>query len=252
MTKLKIKLGDETWKIVSPRAALLMNINQSTREELLKELHMCKTPKLIIIDGVDGVGKTTIVENIIKKLESKGDKVVYNKFKRRRSDNGNFKIPTKEYEWIFRKEVVQEINRRMITYNDEDWIIIDKSPYSEYFYQRVKGFDRGFITPYGNHLMEQEIFNFKEIIDNAIVIFLENDECWSNYYNRETRKGNEGHHTSYQTLNEKVYLSMVKSFKENQHIYENTKRYRNIKIKNDSESWKKVYKVIKQLAQEYE
>jgi hypothetical protein len=34
MTKLKIKLGDETWKIVSPRAALLMNINQSTREEL--------------------------------------------------------------------------------------------------------------------------------------------------------------------------------------------------------------------------
>ena len=141
MTKLKIKLGDETWKIVSPRAALLMNINQSTREELLKELHMCKTPKLIIIDGVDGVGKTTIVENIIKKLESKGDKVVYNKFKRRRSDNGNFKTPTKEYEWIFRKEVVQEINRRMITYNDEDWIIIDKSPYSEYFYQRVKGFD---------------------------------------------------------------------------------------------------------------
>jgi thymidylate kinase len=252
MTKLKIKLKDGNWKIVSSKAALLMNINQEVTQELLKELHLIKVPKLIIIDGVDGVGKTTIVENIIKKLELKGDKIVYNKFKRRRDDNDNFKTPTKEYEWVFRKEVVQEINRRMITYTNEDWIIIDKSPYSEYFYQRVKEFDRGLITAYGNHLMEQEIFKYKEIIDNAIVIFLENDECWNNYYNREIRKGNEGHCTSYQMLNEKEYLSMVNSFKENQNIYDNTKNYQNIKIKNDNESWKKVYGTIKQLAREYE
>src|SRR5579859_5489081 len=135
MTKLKIKLKDGNWKIVSSKAALLMNINQEVTQELLKELHLIKVPKLIIIDGVDGVGKTTIVENIIKKLELKGDKIVYNKFKRRRNDNDNFKTPTKEYEWVFRKEVVQEINRRMITYTNEDWIIINKSPYSEYFYQ---------------------------------------------------------------------------------------------------------------------
>jgi len=215
MNKLKIKLKDGTWKIVSYKAALLMNINQETKEELLKELYLFKVPKLVIIDGVDGVGKTTIVENIIKKLESEGDKVVYNKFKRRRNDNENFKIPTKEYEWVFRKEVVQEINRRMITYTNEDWIIIDKSPYSEYFYQKTKEFDRGYITVYGNHLIEREIFNYKEIIDNAIVIFLENDESWNNYYNRENRKENKGHVTSYQILNEKEYLSMAKSFKEN-------------------------------------
>src|SRR5215469_7645507 len=229
MTKLKIKLRDGTWKVVSPKAALLMNINQEVKEELLKELHLFKVPKLIIIDGVDGVGKTTIVENIIKQLQSEGDSVVYNKFKRRRGDNDSFKTPTKEYEWVFRKEVVQEINRRMITYNNEDWIIIDKSPYSEYFYQKVKEFDRKLITPYGNHLMEHEIFNYKEIIDNAIVIFLENDECWNNYYNREIKKGNEGHRTLYNTLSQKEYLSMVKSFKENQSIYDNTKRYKKIK-----------------------
>jgi len=145
MTKLKIKLRDGTWKIVPTKAALLMNINKDVKKELLKELHLIKIPKLIIIDGVDGVGKTTIVENIIKQLQSEGDSVIYNKFKRRRSDNDNFKTPTKEYEWVFRKEVVQEINRRMITYTNEDWIIIDKSPYSEYFYQKVKEFDRKLI-----------------------------------------------------------------------------------------------------------
>ena len=252
MNKLKIKLRDDTWKIVPPKATLLMNINRDVKKELLAELHLFKAPKLIIIDGVDGVGKTTIVENIIKQLQLEGDSVIYNKFKRRRSDNDNFKTPTKEYEWVFRKEVVQEINRRMITYTNEDWIIIDKSPYSEYFYQKVKEFDRKLITPYGNHLMEHEIFNYKEIIDNAIVIFLENDECWNNYYNRKVKKGNNGHCTSYQILNENEYLSMVKSFKENQHIYDNTKKYKNIKIKNDSESWKKVYRSIKQLVQEYE
>src|SRR5215469_17257865 len=232
MTKLKIKLKDGTWKIVPTKAALLMNINKDVKKELLKELHLIKIPKLIIIDGVDGVGKTTIVENIIKQLQSEGDSVVYNKFKRRRGDNDNFKVPTKEYEWIFRKEVVQEINRRMITYTNEDWIILDKSPYSEYFYQKVKEFDRGLITPYGNHLMEQEIFKYKEVIDNALVIFLENKECWNNYYNRETKKGNDGHKASYQTLSENEYLSMVKSFKENQNIYDNTKKYKNIEIRN--------------------
>ena len=166
----------------------------------------------------------------------------FNTFKRRRNDDERFKEPSKEYEWLFRKQVVEEINRRMIEFDDEDIIILDKSPYSEYFYQKTKSFDRGLISPYGNHKMEKEIFRYKDIIDNAVVIFLENDECWKNYIGRETKKNGKGHKSSYNTLNEEEYMDMVRMFKENQDVYENREKYRNIKIKNDNKSWKKVYK----------
>ena len=35
--------------------------------------------------------------------------------------------------------------------------------------------------------MEKEIFKYKTIIENAIVIFLKNENCWNNYYNRESK-----------------------------------------------------------------
>ena len=94
--------------------------------------------------------------------------------------------------------------------------------------------------------MEKEIFRHKEIIDNAIVIFLENEECWNNYYNREVKK-QEGS-TSYEMLSEKDYKSMIRSFEDHQHVYNDTQKYSKIKIKNDTESWKRVYGTIKQLS----
>ena len=106
---------------------------------------------------------------------------------------------------------------------------------------------RGLISPYGNHKMEKEIFKYKDIIDNAVVIFLENDECWENYIGRETKKNEKGHKSSYNTLNEEEYMDMVKMFREYQNIYENEEKYRNIKIKNDDKSWKKVYKQVEKL-----
>ena len=72
----------------------------------MKEINRKTIPQLIIIDGVDGVGKTTVVENLIKKFEEQGLKVVNNTFKRRRQDNPKFMKPTSRYEWMFRKEVV--------------------------------------------------------------------------------------------------------------------------------------------------
>ncbi|RGB35502.1 hypothetical protein C1646_759275 [Rhizophagus diaphanus] len=90
--------------------------------------------------------------------------------------------------------------------------------------------------------MEKEIFRYKDIIDNMIVIFLENKECWNNYIGRETKKDNKGHKSSYNTLNKEEYMDMIKMFKEYQNIYENKEKYRNIKIKNDNKSWKKIYK----------
>jgi thymidylate kinase len=244
--KWKIRRKDDTWIYFNNKEALLLDLslNLKIEEEILQKLRMKRKPQVIIIDGVDGVGKSTIVKRIKEKLEEDGDRVRFNTFKRRRNDKEEFKEQTKEYEWKFRKEVVEEINKRIVTYKDEEWIIIDKSPYSEYYYQKTKEFDRGLITAYGNHLMEKEIFKYKEIIDNAIVIFLENEECWNNYYNREIKKNNE---SSYKMLNEKEYRSMVKSFAENQDVYEDTRKYKKIEIRNDDESWEKVYKAIETL-----
>jgi thymidylate kinase len=239
----------EKWddlKYFTNKEAILLNISEKTEKELLKKLNRRNKPQVIIIDGVDGVGKSTVVENIIKELEEKDKlKVIFNKFKRRRNDDKRFEEPSKEYEWLFRKQVVEEINRRIVEYTDEDIIILDKSPYCEYFYQKTESFDRGLINPYGNHRMEKEIFKYKDIIDNAVVIYLENKECWNNYIGRETKKNDEGHKTSYNTLDEESYMDMVEMFKKHQNVYEDTERYKKMKIKNDNKSWKKVYKRIK-------
>ena len=39
-------------------------------------------------------------------------------------------------------------------------------------------------------------------------------------------------------------MDMVKMFKEYQDIYEKNKKYKRVEIKNDNESWKKVYEEI--------
>ncbi|EXX70904.1 hypothetical protein RirG_083300 [Rhizophagus irregularis DAOM 197198w] len=147
-------------------------------------------------------------------------------------------------EWKFRKKVVEQINRRMLEYDeDTDIIILDKSPYCEYYYQKTKSFDRGLITSHGNHEMEKEIFRLKETIDKSIVIFLEKDGdvCWKNYIGRETEKTEK---SSYPTLRKEEYLDMVKMFEENQSVYKDTKRYSRVKVKNDNSSWRKVFKEV--------
>ncbi|CAB4440181.1 unnamed protein product, partial [Rhizophagus irregularis] len=195
-------------------------------------------------DALNGLGKTSIVQNLIEEWEKQGLKVRFNTFKRRRKDKDEYHESKLETEWKFRKEVVEQINRRMLEYDeDTDIIILDKSPYCEYYYQKTKSFDRGLITPHGNHEMKKEIFRLKETIDKSIVIFLEKDGnvCWENYIGRETKKTEK---SSYETLKKNEYLDMVKMFKENQDVYKDTKRYSRIRIKNDENSWKKVYKEI--------
>ena len=227
------------------KEASLLNLEEKTKREIMRGIKKEKVPQLIIIDGVDGVGKSTVVENLIREFRKEGLKVTFNTFKRRRNDDERFKEPTVKYEWLFRKQVVEQINRRMIEWDDEDIVILDKSPYCEYFYQKTQSFDRGLITPYGNYKMEEEIFKYKELIDNAIVIFLENKECWKNYIGRETKKSNDGHKASYETLRKEEYMDMVEMFRKYQGIYESTRKYDSVEISNDKESWKKVYKGIK-------
>ena len=65
--------------------------------------------------------------------------------------------------------------------------------------------------------------------------------CWKNYIGRELKKE---YNSSYGTLKENEYMEMVKSFKENQMIYEEKKKYKALKIQNDDKSWKIVYNEI--------
>ena len=232
------------FKYFTDNEAMLLNLGEETKRKLLQRNNRKTLPILMIFDGVDGAGKTTIVNNIMDRIKTQNFKIIFNTFKRRRNDNPLFKDPTIKYEWMFRKEVVEQINRRFVEYTDEDFIIVDKSPYCEYFYQKTTCFDRGTIRPYGNFLMDQEIFKYKDIIDNAIVIFLENDDCWQNYYKRETKKDDGGHKSSYDTLNKDQYMEMVRTFKKYQNIYECKKRYKPIKIQNDNKSWKIVYNQV--------
>ena len=89
-------------------------------------------------------------------------------------------------------------------------------------------------------MIEQEIFRYKEVIDNAIVIFLENDKCWKNYIKRENKKLIP---TSYNTLTKKEYQQMVQSFTQNyKKLYKHSTK---VQIKNDEKSWKRVYDEIK-------
>ncbi|PKY62441.1 hypothetical protein RhiirA4_432532 [Rhizophagus irregularis] len=108
---------------------------------------------------------------------------------------------------------------------------------------KTKSFDRGLITPHGNHEMEKEIFRLKGTIDKSIVKFLEKDGnvCWENYIGRETKKTEK---SSYETLKKDEYLDMVKMFKDNQDVYKDTKRYSRIEVKNDNSSWRKVFKEV--------
>jgi thymidylate kinase len=250
MNKFELRLEDESKQYLDWKEALLLNWEKESEKKILKKLGLKKKPELVIIDGVDGIGKTSIVNKIIEQIEKKGEKVIFNTFKRRRGDNKLFKKPMKETEWKFRKEVVEQINRRLVTYENKDWVIVDKSPYSEYFYQKTPSFDRGYISPYGNYLMEKEIFKYKHIIDNAIVIYLEKDDetCWKNYYNREIKKKDKDHNTLYKMLNRKEYLEMKESFELYQNIYEDTKRYKKVEVLNDEKSWEKVYKTILELS----
>jgi len=169
---------------------MLREVTKNTHQEILQKERRRQLPILIVIDGVDGVGKTSIVKNITQQIENDyQEKCIFNTFKRRREDKEMFKEAKIETEYMFRKEVVEQINRRIVEYPENaNYVIIDKSPYSEYYYQRTPSFDRNIVSPYGNYKIEEEVFKYKEILDNAIVIFLENDKCWENYIGRENNK----------------------------------------------------------------
>ena len=93
---------------------MLLPIIGSLKFYIKKELQIERIPKLIIIEGVDGCGKTTIANEIIEKIGS--EKCIFNKqTKTDKYDPFKFKRKDAEYhnynEAQFRQAVVQAINR---------------------------------------------------------------------------------------------------------------------------------------------
>ena len=140
---------------------MLLSLDEDTRTRLLDRNNRKTQPILVIIDGVNGVGKSTVISNIKRKLESQGIRVRFNTFNRKRQNEELFKIPTVKNEWKFEREVVEQINRRLVMYVNKDVILVDKSPYCEYFYQKVKCFDRKLIKLYGNSRWTKRSLNIR-------------------------------------------------------------------------------------------
>src|SRR5204863_6003473 len=109
---------NEKGKWMNKKELMLRKMTKETQKKILKKENREKLPILIIIDGVDAVGKTTVVENTRKQLNKEGT-CVFNRCKRRREDKELFKVTKIETEYIFRKEVVEQINKRMIDYKDD-------------------------------------------------------------------------------------------------------------------------------------
>ena len=61
-----VKNNKEENKKFTNHEALLLNLGEKTKENLLKEMNRKTIPQLIIIDGVDGVGD---VENKLMEIE---------------------------------------------------------------------------------------------------------------------------------------------------------------------------------------
>ena len=209
---------------------MLLPIINSLEYYIKQELQIQTIPKLIIIEGVDGCGKTILANEIIEQIGENNvtfnRQTIFNKY-------DAFKFTRKDANYHgyneaqFRQAVVQSINRR-IEFIDgkQPFIILDKTPYSEIYYKKTESF-KEYQTKISNQEweeIERECLKHKDIIDNAHVIVLQrpDKECFEKYYQREIDKNLQ---TSYQILDQQKYLDMYNSFYENiPNLYKDCKK----------------------------
>ena len=210
---------------------MLLPIINSLEYYIKQELQIQTIPKLIIIEGVDGCGKTTLANKIIKKIGEENvtfnRRTIFNKydaFKFTRKDANHHGYNEAQ----FRQAVVQSINRRIEFINGKQpFIILDKTPYSEIFYRETEPLRIRDQTKISNQEWEEikkECLKYKDIIDNAYVIVLQrpDNECFEKYYQREINKESQ---SSYQILDQQKYLNMYNSFYENiPNLYKDCKK----------------------------
>ena len=214
---------------------MLLPIINSLEYYIKQELQIQTIPKLIIIEGVDGCGKTTLANEIIQEIGEENvtfnRRTIFNKydaFKFTRKDANHHGYNEAQ----FRQAVVQSINRRIEFVNGKQpFIILDKTPYSEIFYKRTESFKeyQTRISTQEWEAIERECLKHKDIIDNAHIIVLQkpDNECFEKYYQREINKDSQ---SSYQILDQQKYLDMYNSFYENiPNLYKDCKKVQYIR-----------------------
>src|SRR5438067_5431550 len=121
---------------------MLLPIIDSLKYYIKQELQIQTIPKLIIIEGVDGCGKTTLANEIIQEIGEENitfnRRTIFNKydaFKFTRKDANHHGYNEAQ----FRQAVVQSINRRIEFVNGKKpFIILDKTQYSEILYKKTE------------------------------------------------------------------------------------------------------------------
>src|SRR6266536_6444523 len=82
----KIQWEWEKWRLYPEAQVLLTNNIDSVNEYLQRKFLLKKLPRLLVIEGSDGSGKTTIIRKLKKKLEQRGLKYLHNEIKRRQEN----------------------------------------------------------------------------------------------------------------------------------------------------------------------
>jgi len=234
----KQSIDNEPWEVYTEDKVMLMESIDSIREYLERKFDLKHLPRLLIFEGADGTGKTTIIEKIKRKMEEKGLGYSHNKNKVRRSEGESMLSFRERVTEQRNQDIMEGYMKKIINGEDCAFVITDKSPYVEYFYQKTK-WNHERLDIFQNHQLEKKIFELKSVIDSAIVIHLKNDKAWENYINREDKIVNK----SFETMSQETYKQMKENFEKfAPKLY---KHHFFVKIENDENSWRRVWDIIK-------
>ncbi len=227
------------WRLYPEAQVLLTNNIDSVNEYLQRKFLLKKLLRLLVIEGADGSGKTTIIRKLKEELKRRGLKYLHNEIKRRRQEN--------ETLLEFREGVTNRRNQNLIEglihrikhEGGCEIVITDKSPYVEFFYQKTK-WNHERLNTYKSHQLMKKVFASSEVIEASLAIHLKNSEAWNNYIRwEETLKDK-----SFETMSRETYQLMKANFEKYA-----PKLYKNhifVQIQNDENSWKKVWKIIEE------
>src|SRR6266498_5141533 len=172
----KIQWEWKKWRLY-PKAQVLLTDNiDSVNAYLKRKFLLKKLPRLLVIEGADGSGKTTIIRKLKEKLKQSGLKYLHNEIKRRRQEN--------ETLLEFREGVTNRRNQNLIKglihrikhEGGYEIVITDKSPYVEFFYQKTK-WNHERLNIYESHQLMKKVFVSSKVIDASLVIHLKNPEA---------------------------------------------------------------------------
>lgn len=135
---------------------------------------MLPTNKLIVIEGIDGVGKTTLCENLCKKLKAEGinaityesiedQKSIFNASKKR--IKGETTTEAQFYFYIASAIQKSAVIEHML---HESWVICDRYIYSTYAYHIAMGVNKKYIPLINTLPIRKPDFAFLLTLDEPL------------------------------------------------------------------------------------